>query len=103
MSGKRITFKQRIIIQSLVENSSTKSINEIAKATSLTRNTIFREIKNRRTLYSSKQRKFLREEPFKCKLLDQYPFCCNICPRKEKCAKDVFIYDACSAEYLKSR
>ena len=52
MSGKRITFKQRIIIQSLVENSSTKSINEIAKATSLTRNTIFREIKNRRTLYS---------------------------------------------------
>ena len=99
MSGKRITFKQRIIIQSLVENSSTKSINEIAKATSLTRNTIFREIKNRRTLYSSKQRKFLREEPFKCKLLDQYPFCCNICPRKEKCAKDVFIYDAYSAEY----
>ena len=100
MSGKRISFKQRIIIQNLIEDYSTKSISEIANATNLTRNTVFREIKNRRILYSSKQRKFLKEEPLKCKLLNQYPFCCNVCPKKEKCAKDVLIYDAYSAEYF---
>ena len=40
MSGKRISFKQRIIIQNLIEDYSTKSISEIANATNLTRNTV---------------------------------------------------------------
>lgn len=98
MSGKRITFKQRVIIQKCVEDPSTKSISEIARITNLTRNTIFNEIKNRRVLVTCKQRKFMKTVPTPCKLLSKFPFCCNVCFKKGQCPKDVYVYDAYCAE-----
>lgn len=98
MAGKRITFKQRVIIQKYIEDSSTKSLSDISKATKLTRNTIYNEIKKRRFLYSNKQRKYMKSVPLPCGLLNRFPFCCNSCPKKDRCAKDVYVYDAYIAE-----
>lgn len=33
-----------------------------------------------------------------CEYLNQYPFCCNVCPKLEKCSKKIYCYDAADAE-----
>jgi len=98
MSGKRITFKQRVIIQCLLENEAIKSLSVIATKTKLPRVTIYREIKNRLLCKGSKQYKFLREKPNPCDLLKQFPFCCNRCYKLGSCPKEIYIYDAYNAQ-----
>ena len=98
MSGKRITFKQRVQLQSFIESKNYRSVSDLANKIGISRNALYTEIKNLRISLGSKQKKFLHEQPLKCDFLFNFPCVCNICPKKEKCVKEIFIYDAYEAD-----
>lgn len=98
MPGKRINFKQRVIIQTLIEDNHTKSLSEVSRKCGLNRTSIYREIINRRISKGSKRTRFLKEKPTPCELLKVFPFCCNRCYKKKNCSKEIFIYDAYHAD-----
>lgn len=100
MPGKRINFKQRVIIQSLIEDARTKSLNEIAKKCNINRSSIYREIVNRRISKGSKAARFMNNHPDKCVLLERFPFCCNRCYKSKTCSREIFIYDAYYADEM---
>ena len=55
MAGKRMTFKQRALLQISLENPRTKSLIEISKKLNLNRVTLYNEILNRRISRGSTQ------------------------------------------------
>lgn len=98
MSGKRIAFRQRVILQDHIESKSYSSVTELAKLLKTSRNALYEELKKHRISRGSKQSKFLHEKPLPCQILTCFPFVCNSCPKLAKCAKEIFIYDAYEAE-----
>jgi len=94
MPGKRISFKQRVKIQCYIEDPRNKSLSKLASILKLSRSTVYREIINRRISRGSKQERFMRQKPLPCELLKQFPFCCNACYKRSRCAKEILIYDA---------
>ena len=98
MPGKRITFKQRVQLQMYIEDPRPLSLSKIAKIIGLNRVTLYKEILKRRISKGSKQLKFLKTKPFPCELLKHFPFCCNACERRNRCAKEMFIYSAYDAD-----
>jgi len=97
MAGKRMTFKQRALLQISLENPRTKSLIEISKKLNLNRVTLYNEILNRRISKGSTQFAFNGAKPKKCELLNHFPFCCNACYKLGKCSREIFIYDAYDA------
>lgn len=83
MSGKRITFKQRVKLQSFIESKNYRSVSDLANKIGISRNALYTEIKNLRISLGSKQKKFLHEQPLKCDFICNFPFVCNICPKKK--------------------
>ena len=98
MSGKRITFKQRVQLQLLIESKNYKSISDLAEKIGISRNALYMEIKKQRISLGSKQKKFLHEKPLECSLLTRFPFVCNTCTKKDKCVKEIFVYEAYEAD-----
>ena len=100
MSEKRITFRQRVILQDHIESKSYASVTELAKFLKISRNALYEELKRHRISHGSKQQKFLHEKPLPCQLLNSFPFVCNNCPKQSSCAKEIYIYDAYEAEQI---
>lgn len=100
MSGKRIAFRQRVILQDHIESKSYSSVTELAKLLKTSRNALYEELKKHRTSQGSKQEKFLHEKPLHCEILKSFPFVCNNCPKQKCCVKEIFIYDAYEAEQI---
>jgi len=92
-----MTFEERVKIQVYIEDPRNSSLISLAKSLDRNRVTIYNEIVSRRYSLGSRQQRFLKEKPLKCQLLTRYPFCCNCCPHRNKCAKEIFIYDAYNA------
>ena len=61
MSGKRIAFRQRVILQDHIESKSYSSVTELAKLLKISRNALYEELKKHRISRGSKQSKFLHE------------------------------------------
>ena len=94
MPGKRLTFSQRIKLQVFLEDQRFKSLKFIADALQVNRVTLYKEILNRRTPLTCKQIMYGKGQRYTCKLLDKFPFCCNICRFRARCAHQIYIYDA---------
>lgn len=103
MPGKRLTFSQRIKLQVFLEDPRCKSLKTIADTLKVNRVTLYKEILSRRTPVSCKQVVVLKGPVLPCKLLDKFPFCCNICRFRPKCVRRVVIYDAYTAHENFSR
>ena len=58
MSGKRITFRQRVILQDHIEPKSYSNATELAKLLKISRNALYEELKKHRASHGSKQEKF---------------------------------------------
>ncbi len=58
MSGKRITFRQRVILQDHIESKSYSNVTELAKLLKISRNAFYEELKKHRASQGSKQEKF---------------------------------------------
>lgn len=100
MSGKRISFKQRVNLQNYIENDSYNNVKQLADIIGISRNALYEEIKKHRISLGSKQQKFLHQRPLECLFLKRFPFVCNSCPKKSKCVKEIFIYDAYNADEI---
>lgn len=98
MSGTRITFRKRVVLQDRIESKTFSSATELAKILNISRPTLYQELKKHRISRGSKQSKFLHIKPLPCQNLTRFPFVCNSCPKLAKCAKEIFIYDAYEAE-----
>ena len=55
MSGKRITFRQRVILQDHIESTSYSIVTELAKLLKISRKSFYVELKNHRASQESKQ------------------------------------------------
>lgn len=103
MPGKRLTFSQRIKLQVFLEDPRCKSLKSIADTLKVNRVTLYKEILSRRTSVGCKQVVVQKGPILPCKLLEKFPFCCNICRFRPKCVRQVFIYDAYTAHENFSR
>lgn len=103
MPGKRLTFSQRIKLQVFLEDPRCKSLKTIADTLKVNRVTLYKEILSRRTSVGCKQVVVQKGPILPCKLLEKFPFCCNICRFRPKCIRRVFIYDAYTAHENFSR
>ena len=103
MPGKRLTFSQRIKLQVFLEDPRCKSLKTIADTLKVNRVTLYKEILSRRTSVGCKQVVVQKGPILPCKLLEKFPFCCNICRFRPKCVRRVFIYDAYTAHESFSR
>lgn len=61
MSGKRITFRQRAILQDHIESKSYSNVTELAKLLKISRNAFYEELKKHRPSQESKQKNFARK------------------------------------------
>lgn len=99
MSKNRLSYSERVKIQYEIENNTKASLSSISKTLKRSPSTIYREIILNRDCQGSTMMNFLKEKPLDCKYLKTFPYCCNLCEKKNKCAKFIYIYDAAYAEY----
>lgn len=74
-----LTLKERIIIQSLIENDNTAK--EIAEYLKRDVTTIRRDVKQNRYMYKNETNKFIYSNPVKCHKLDRFPYTCIFCQK----------------------
>jgi len=80
MSGKRLTFKQRVKIELLIQQNQNLKASIVAKEVGVHKTTIYNEIIKNRVSHGSKQEKFLNVKPTLCERITRFPFVCNSCP-----------------------
>lgn len=95
---KRLNFSKRIIIQYEIEENPKSTLKTVSNKLAVSPSTIYREIMLNRSFIRCKLETFMHSGAKDCEYLNQYPFCCNVCPKLEKCSKKIYCYDAADAE-----
>lgn len=99
MIRNRLKFSERVKIQYEIENNAKASLASIAKTLERSPSSIYREIMLNRDCQGSTMYNFMKEKPLDCEFLKSFPYCCNVCEKKGRCVKFVYIYDAAYADY----
>jgi len=97
---RHLTIRDRVILQYSLEKQRDLSCILLARNLHCHPSTIFRELKRNVIASVSKSERFMKQPPTPCLKLERFPFVCNPCLHKEKCAKKILIYDAYEADRI---
>lgn len=95
-NNKHLCFSQRVKLQYCLDHNYNRSAELLSKQLSVSRWTIYYEIKTNRSTLRTTDVVFNHGKPYRCDLLKKFPFCCNGCP-KTLCSHRRYIYDAYEA------
>lgn len=94
---KHLSTRDRIILQYQIEHDHHVSLKSLALDLKCSASSVYRELKRNVTSQGSRQSKFMHQKVRPCEKLKAFPYVCNVCVHKSRCAKEIFVYDAYEA------
>jgi IS30 family transposase len=95
--NKHLSFTDRVILQNFIELSPRCSAIETAAVLNKSRSTVYYELKNFTTHFTSSSVYYNGGSVYQCPHLKKFPFCCNGCA-KTRCSHRSSEYDAYKAQ-----
>ena len=100
---KHMDIRDRVRIQVIIEQNSKASLKYLSSVIGVSPSTIYREIIKHRTYRRSKKVVYMGGKSIPCNQYVRFPYVCNSCIKKKSCSKDIYLYDAYTAQLESDR